>query len=56
MHKQKFCLVDLGDIKLRGKDKDEFWLFFKSDEREVLPVVSVLLSMYPRIIMLLPYK
>lgn len=53
VHKQEFCQVDLGEVKLRGKDKDEFWGFFKNDAKEVLPVISVLLSMSPRIIMLL---
>lgn len=35
VHKQEFCQVDLGEVKLRGKDKDEFWGFFKNDAKEV---------------------
>lgn len=36
VHKQEFCLGDLGEIKLRGKDKDEGFfgfIFFTSDEK-----------------------
>lgn len=51
-YKEEFHLVDLERIKLWKKDKD-FFFFLKSDEKEVLPLLCVLLPRSPRSIMLL---